>query len=170
MARYKPQVGKIKDLDDANLALKEMGILERELEGIDAEAQKQCGAIKEKAAKEGEPIRDRILELSTALGAFTEYNKADIFPKDRKTIELTFGVIGFRQTTSIHVKKSTLELLQKLNLQRFIRVKEEPDKEAMRELTDEALAQVDAVRKVKDDFFAEPNREEVNKDLLKRSA
>jgi hypothetical protein len=45
--------------------------------------------------------------------------------------------------------------------------KEEPDKDAMAEMNDETLAQVDAVRKVKDDFFCEANKEEANKELLK---
>jgi hypothetical protein len=34
-------------------------------------------------------------------------------------------------------------------------------------MTDEELAQVDAVRKVKDAFFCEANKEEINKELLK---
>jgi phage host-nuclease inhibitor protein Gam len=57
--------------------------------------------------------------------------------------------------------------LRKLGFSKYIRVKEEPDKEAMAELDDESLAQVDAVRKVKDAFFCEANKEEVNKELLK---
>ena len=60
--------------------------------------------------------------------------------------------------------------MQKLGLSAYLRVKTEPDKERMAELDDETLLQVDAVRKVKDDFFCEPNKEEVNKDLLKQSA
>ena len=40
MARYKPNIGKIKTLEDANLALKEIGLLEHELEAIDTEAHK----------------------------------------------------------------------------------------------------------------------------------
>ena len=65
------------------------------------------------------------------------------------------------------MKKTTLELLKKLHLDKYIRIKEEPDKEAMSALDDDALAQVDAVRKIKDDFFCEANKEEVNKELLK---
>jgi phage host-nuclease inhibitor protein Gam len=65
------------------------------------------------------------------------------------------------------VKKTTVELLKKLKLDRYILVKEEPSKEAMADLDDETLHQVDAVRKVKDDFFCEADKEEVNKELLK---
>jgi hypothetical protein len=40
----------------------------------------------------------------------------------------------------------------------------------MSALDDETLAQVDSVRKVKDDFFCEADKEEINKELLKEQA
>ena len=169
MARYKPAQSKLETIEDVDLALKEIGLLERELEAIDAEAHKQISEAKQKAAQKGEPMRKRIAEISTKIGAFAEYNKDDLF-KDRKSVELTFGVFGYRKSTSISVKKTTVELMKKLGLDSFLRIKIEADKEKMAELDDETLAQVDAVRKIKDDFFCQPNKEEVNKDLLKQSA
>jgi phage host-nuclease inhibitor protein Gam len=166
MARYKPTVGKIKTIGDADLALKEIGLLEYQLEAIDGEANKEIAAIKEKCAKEGEGLRSRIADLSALLGAYAEYNRAELF-KDRKSVELSFGSFGYRKSTAISVKKTTLELLKKLGLARYIRIKEEPDKEAMAGLDDDTLVQVDAARKVKDAFFCEANKEEVNKELLK---
>jgi phage host-nuclease inhibitor protein Gam len=166
MARLKPKVAKIDNLEDANLVLKEIGLLERELEAIDAEAHKKLSEIKGEAVKEGEPVRKRLANLSALLGAFAEYNKDDLF-KDKKTVELTFGIFGYRKSTSITVRKTTVELLRKLNLVQYIRIKEEPDREAMASMEDEQLAQVDAVRKVKDDFFCEADKEEINKELLK---
>ncbi|MDR0877248.1 MAG: host-nuclease inhibitor Gam family protein [Treponema sp.] len=166
MARLKPQVGKINSLEDANLVLKEIGLLEKELESIDSDAHKQIAEIKGDAVKKGEPIRKRITDDSALLGAYAEYNRGDLF-KDKKTVQLSFGIFGYRKSTSISVKKTTLELLKKLNLTKYIRLKEEADKEAMAELGDDTLAQVDAVRKVKDDFFCEADKEEINKELLK---
>ena len=52
--RYKPDTGKLNSLDDVDLALKEIGLAEKELEAIDAKAAKEIAAIKERAAKEGE--------------------------------------------------------------------------------------------------------------------
>lgn len=166
MARYKPNIGKIKTLEDANLVLKEIGLLEYEIEAIDTEAYKQIAEIKADCAKQGEGLRKRITDLSALLGAFAEYNREELF-KDRKSQKLSFGEFGYRKSTSISVKKTTLELLKKLKLVRYIRIKEEIDKDLMAEMTDESLAQVDAVRKVKDSFFCEANREQVNKELLK---
>ena len=164
--RHKPSVGKIKSLDDANLALKEIGLLELELERLDAEAHKRIAEIKAESAKQGEGIRGQIVSLTTLLGAYAEYNREELF-RDKKSAVLSFDEFGYRKSTSISIKKTTLELLKKLKLGKYVRIKEEPNKEAMAELDDEALAQVDAVRKVTNDFFCAANTEEVNKALLK---
>lgn len=164
--RIKPQVGKIQSLEDVNIALRDIGLAEKELEAIDTAAHKKIAEIKTEAAKKGEELRNRIAEISAKVQAYAEYNREDLF-KERKSIELSFGIIGFRKTTKISVKKTTLELLKKLSLTKCVRIKEEPNKEAMAELDDETLLQVDAVRKVTDDFFCQTNTEEVNKDLLR---
>ncbi|MDR0387258.1 MAG: host-nuclease inhibitor Gam family protein [Treponema sp.] len=166
MARLKPNVKKIESLEDANLTLKEIGLLERELETIDGDAHRQIAEIKTAAVKAGESPRKRIADLSALLGAYAEYNRTELF-RDRKTVQVSFGIFGYRRSTAISVKKTTLELLEKLGLDKYIRVKKEPDKEAMAFMDDDALAQVEAVRKVKDDFFCQADKEEINKDLLK---
>lgn len=166
MARHKPNVKRIETIEDANLVLREIGLLETELKTIDSEAHKEIAEIKSEAAKQGEPKRNRIAELSGLLGAYAEYNKDELF-RDRKSVELSFGVFGYRASTSISVKKTTIELLKKLHLGKYIRVKEEPNKEALAALDDETLHQVDAVRKLKNDFFCEANIEKINEDLLK---
>ncbi|MCL1812253.1 MAG: host-nuclease inhibitor Gam family protein [Treponema sp.] len=169
MARYKPTPERLETLEDVNSVIREVGLLEREIETLDAETQKQIGEIKAACAKQGKPLRERIIELTAKIQAFSEYNKADLF-KDRKSIKLVFGDFGYRKSTSISTKKTTVGLLEKLKLLKYIRIEKQPDKEAMKEMNDESLAQVDAVRKVKDEFFCQPNREEVNKDLLKQAS
>lgn len=164
--RYKPGCDKLDSLEDVNLALKDIGLAERELDAIDAKAAKEIAEIKEKAAKAGEKLRNQILELSSKISAYAEYNRAELF-KDKKTVELAFGLFGYRKSTKISVKKTTLELLKKLGFTACVRIKEEPDKDAMSSLSDEQLSSVDASRKVSNDFFCEANLEEVNKDLLK---
>jgi hypothetical protein len=47
-------------------------------------------------------------------------------------------------------------LLKKLKPDKYIRLKEEPDKDAMAAMTDEEPATVDVVQKIKDDFSAKP--------------
>lgn len=165
MARIKPMTGKLESLEDVNLALRDIGLAERELTQIDTEAHKKIAEIKTAAAEKGEALRKRISELSSKIQAYSDYNRDELF-KDRKTVELSFGIFGYRKSTKISVKKTTVDLLRKLNLLNCIRVKEEPDKDAMAALDDETLGQLDAVRKVTDDFFCEANTEEVNRELL----
>lgn len=167
--RYKPAAKKLETVDDVNLALRDIGLWEKELEAIDTEAHKRIAEIKTEAAKSGEKLRGKIAETAAKIQAFAEYNKDELF-KDKKSIELSFGFFGYRKSTKISIKKTTLELLKKLHLDKCIRVKEEADKEAMRDLDDDTLSQVDAVRKVTDDFFCETKAEEINKDLLKQGA
>ena len=155
----------IKNLDEANLALAEIGGLHLKLEAIDGKANERIGEIKEKAAKAGEDARNRIQELDSALVLFAEYNKAELF-KDKKTVPLSYGNIGFRLSTKVTVKKTTLELLRKL-FPKGLRIKEEINKDELKTWDDSQLAQVDAAKTEQDTFFYEVNREEVNKDLLK---
>lgn len=164
--RYKPKVERYETLKDVDAALRELGMAERSLEALDAQAEEEIAHVRERAAKAGEKDRAKIEEITARLGAFAEYKKAETF-KDRKSLDLTFGTIGYRQSTSISVKKTTVELLKKVGLEGCIRIKEEPDKDALAMLDDESLSQVDAVRKIKDCFFCETNREAINAELVK---
>ena len=166
--RIKPQAGKLESLDDVNLALRDIGLKEKELDAIDSKAAKEIAEIKTRAAKDGEELRKEIAETAAKIQAYAEYNKAELF-KDKKSVDLSFGKIGYRQSTKISVKKTTLELLKKLGFKSCGRIKEECDKDAMGNLSDDDLKSVDAARKVSNDFFCEANMEEVNKDLLKQA-
>ena len=163
-----PTPQQIKNLDEANTALAEIGSLQLKLEAIDGKASEKIGKIKEQAAKDGEESRNRIQELDSALALYAEYNKQELF-KEKKTIGLSYGNIGFRLSTKVSIKKTTLELLEKLNFWKAIRVKKEVDKEELKTWDNEQLAQVDAAKIEQDTFFYEVNREEINKDLLRVS-
>ncbi len=156
----------IKSLDDANVALAEIGRLTLQIEAIDGKATEKIGKIKEDAAIKGKEARERIQEIESALSLYADYNKAELF-KDRKTIPLSYGEIGFRLSTKVSIKRTSLELIKKLFPGKGIRIKEEVDKEQLNDWSDEELAQVDAAKVAQDTFFYVVNRDEVNKDLLK---
>ncbi len=186
--------GKIESLDDVNMALKDIGLAQKELDAIDAKANAEIAKIKEKALKDGESLRTKITESASKIQSYAEYNKDELF-KDAKSIELSFGKIGYRKSTKISVKKTTLDMLKKLldgrklelekaeseekrnaitvlitKIQSCIRVKEEPNKESLGLMDDAFLQTVGASRKITNDFFCEANIEEVNKDLLTQGA
>ena len=186
--------GKIESLDDVNMALKDIGLAQKELDAIDAKANAEIAKIKEKTLKDGESLRTKITESASKIQSYAEYNKDELF-KDAKSLELSFGKIGYRKSTKISVKKTTLEMLKKLldgrrlelekaeseekrnaitvlitKIQSCIRVKEEPNKESLGLMDDAFLKTVGASRKITNDFFCEANIEEVNKDLLTQGA
>lgn len=186
--------GKIESLDDVNMALKDIGLAQKELDAIDAKANAEIAKIKEKALKDGESLRTKITESASKIQSYAEYNKDELF-KDAKSIELSFGKIGYRKSTKISVKKTTLDMLKKLldgrklelekaeseekrnaitvlitKIQSCIRVKEEPNKESLGLMDNAFLQTVGASRKITNDFFCEANIEEVNKDLLTQGA
>ncbi len=154
--RKKPEikVKKITSLNEADLVLRRIAELNNIVKKIEADADEEINRIKEAAKKEAEGILDEIEALEHSLAIFSEYNKEELF-KDKKTIELTFGLFGFRQSTSISIKKDTLELLKQHGFKEAIKIKESVNKEIMRDWSDEKLKLVNAKRVVKDSFWVE---------------
>ena len=170
MARTKSNELTIKSLEEADFILKEMCELESKIEAIDNESNEKIAKLKETAAAEGKPLRDRYKSCVKAIEAYARYFRGEIF-NDKKSLVRAFGTFGFRKAPdAISVTKETADLLQKHGLEQYVRTKIEPDKEAMLSLDDETLAKVGAAKKQKEDFFVETKREQVNQDQLKQSA
>lgn len=192
--RYKSSSDtKIESLEQVNLALRDIGQAEKELALIDAKANEEISKLKEKALKEGEENRKFITETVAKIQSYAEYNKSELF-KDTKSLELAFGKIGYRKSTKISVKKTTVELLKSLlgqnrltlestsdaekktalagfiaKIEACIRVKEEPNKDALSLMEDSFLHEVGASRKVTNDFFCEATPDNVNEEVLKHA-
>ena len=160
----------LKNLDDADKTLQKLCEIESQLETIDNTADEEMAAIKERAATEGKLLREQHKEYIAALEAYAAYYREELF-RDRKSLERPFGTFGYRKAPdSIHVCKETADLLKQHGLDEYIRVKIEPDKEAMLSLSEDTLTLVRASRRSKEDFFVEPKREQVNQDLAKQGA
>jgi len=141
----------ILSLRDAEEALAEIGRLQNELDAIDAKGSEQISKIKQKMAKDGDVQRARIQAFEANLALYAKYNKSELF-KEKKNIEVSTGSFGFRLSTSVRTKKTTVELLKKLYPGRALRVKEEPDKDQLKDWTDEDLVSIDAAKTTKDEF------------------
>jgi len=159
--RVKPQnIVPLKNLNQVDDALFKIAQMRTKLKRIDAEAEEQINAIREKAAKEAEPLKAEIEKLENGIFAFSEYHKSELFDK-KKTVELTFGFIGYRKSTKISVKKTTVEKLKEMGLLDAIIIKESPNKEVLSQYPDEILKQADAKRVVEEKFWYEVKEEEI---------
>lgn len=191
--RYKPENGKIENLEDVNQALYDIKQAEAEIAKIDAAADAQISKIKEKAAKDGEKHRNTIQAMVAKIQAYADYNKDTLFVK-AKSIELENGTFGYRLSTKVSVKKTTLELLHKLigrttesmkaesdraekarlkeeiaKLEVCIKTEEKLMKASIGELSDEQRIAISATKTSEDAFFCETSKEEVNQDMLRQA-
>ena len=156
MTRTRLTIKKIETLDEADEALKEIKIRELTLEKIKNETEQAIQKIREDAAKKAKPYQNEIAAIENALALFGDYNKDELFSK-KKSITLNFGNIGFRKSTKVSTKKTTLELLKKFGLKTAIRTKETIDKDELKKWDKEKLAQVGAKLKEDDIFYYETN-------------
>lgn len=159
----------IEDLAGADKALAEIAEHERDLAYIEAAMNKAIDKAKTEAEKLAAPIRARLAALDNGLHAFGAHHKVEVVQGKRRSVELTFGTLGFRQSTEVKPMPKTtwtrvLELLKQKGYDQAVRVKEEPDKDVLHTYTDEELAEVSVRRVAKDSFWYEVKAEAVNGD------
>ncbi len=154
--RSKPVVEtrKITSLSEADGMLHEMADLKAKIRKVQADADIAVNAIKESMMETVRPMLEQIEAMEKSLAVYSEYNRTELF-NDKKTIELQFGLFGYRQSTSVSIKKTTLELLQKHGFDDAITIKPQVNKEIMRSWSTERLALVDATLVVEDKFWIE---------------
>ena len=105
-----------------------------------------------------------------SLAPYAEYHKDELF-LEKRSVGLTFGKLSFHHSTRISIKgrpeeKSTLFLLKKLFKGKAIRLKEEVNKDELKDWPTEKLTQINAKREERDNFGYEIDRQAVNEGLL----
>ncbi len=109
----------VRDLAEANGVLAEIGALKRRKERIDQDLSDRVDQLKAEAEAKAAPILERIASLENGLLAFAEYNKADVFG-ERRSKELTHGVLGYRKSTEIATKSGHTLAMWNRMLQCFL--------------------------------------------------
>lgn len=153
----KPLIIPIPDWQHVDAIVRRIGDLQLEIVGCEQKAKDKIDKAKAELAESVKPIQDKIQLHTHSIEAFAVNNRKDFGKSQSK--KLNFGLLGWRKSTSISVKKTTLELVQKIfgrNHKKYIHVKETVNKEALKQLTDEQLASIAAQRKIKEAFFVEP--------------
>ena len=126
---------------DAMRDIKAIGDLQRELGRIEADINDQIANLTKQAAPKIESLRERLTELQAGVHTWCEAHRVELCGKG-KTANLVTGEVSWRQrppSVSIRGADTVLETLLRMGLGRFVRVKNEPNKEAM-------LNEPDAVR------------------------
>jgi len=144
-------------------ALAEMAALERKMIQADLDMREICDAAKEHARAIKAPLEARYDELEAAIKKWATMNKTELF-RERKSLDLAFGVFGFTAGTSIRQmngvpEEETLAKIKTLGFTDAIRLVEEVNKEAMERWTDERLALVGCRRLTVDRWHCKTKQE-----------
>lgn len=127
-------------------AVAEIGRRQRERDRIQAAMNDELSAVKQRFEEEAAPHADAIKTLSAGVQTWCEANRDELTNDGKvKTANLASGKVSWRirpPKVSLKAIDNVLAALKELKLTRFIRVKEEVNKEAI-------LAEPDAVQHVK---------------------
>jgi phage host-nuclease inhibitor protein Gam len=120
---------------EAELALAKIAELQRSRIEIMAIAERKISTINEDARQDTLPIDLEISELVKNLSYYAEYNRVALTDNNKtKTVKFVHGMLQWRMTpvaVTVRGVDDVLKRLKQLGLTRFIRIKEEIDKEAM---------------------------------------
>lgn len=170
MPKHKPVDTALRDWGEANLALAEIGDIQRNINIITTEAEQHIASIRTQMDVQLAPFNKRRKAVEASLEQFAIHNKAD-FGKARSR-RLVFGVIGWRKGTG-KLKllrgwswKKVVEKLDALGYRKYLRLNPKADKEALEkdhrsgELAAERLARFGLKWSVEDEFYYELKRED----------
>ena len=121
--------------DDIEVAIKEVGDLNRELERLAIEQNDQLAAITEKYAPQINAIKEQLTPKQDAIQAWCESHRDELTQNGKtKTGSFNTGEVQWRQrppSVGIRGVDSVLDSLKMRGFTQFIRIKEEINKEAM---------------------------------------
>lgn len=129
-ASYTPQ-----SREQVSVDIKKIGDIQRELTRIEADANDQIAVIMNQNTPKIEALRAELDVLQKGVQTWCEANRADITKDGKtKTANLITGEVAWRtkpDSVSLKGVELIIEALKKLKLDRFIRRKEEVNKDAI---------------------------------------
>ncbi|EAA9303188.1 host-nuclease inhibitor Gam family protein [Salmonella enterica] len=128
-ASYTPQ-----SKEQVSVDIKKIGDIQRELTRIETDANDQIAVIMNQNTPKIEALRAELDVLQKGVQTWCEANRSTITKGDSKTANLITGEVAWRKKPdSVNLKgvEIVIETLKKLKLDRFIRRKEEVNKDAI---------------------------------------
>lgn len=149
----------LKSWEDVDRTLREIALAQIALDEIEGDMNKQITGIKEIAAREAQPIQERIEKLGADIKAYVDEHQEELGKK--KTKALNFGETGYRQSTTITVPKDKAkleEIIRRLKARKMsdcLITKVTINKDSLRQYGKERVLEVGANYKQKDVFWFE---------------
>lgn len=120
--------------DQTQTAIHELGNVQRELIRVETDVNDEIAEITAAHKDEIDALKTRIETLTNGIQTWCEAHRVELCGNSGKTANLITGEVSWRQrppSVSIRAADKVIETLRALGLTRFIRSKDEPNKEAM---------------------------------------
>lgn len=153
--------------DMAASDIKTIGDLNRQLARVSAAMNDEIADVTEKYQQEIDDLKDRVQTLQGGVQAWCEANRSDLTNGGKvKTANLITGNVQWRQrppSVSVRGAETVIDTLKRMGFARFVRTKEEINKEAILNEADEVrgIAGITVVTGV-EDFVIEPFEQDLN--------
>jgi phage host-nuclease inhibitor protein Gam len=163
MARVKATDDRLNSWDDVDRIFRLICEAELAIEEQQTEMRRAIDEAKERAVRMTSPIRTSIDTLAGQIKAFVNEERDNM---EGKTKFLTFGTVGFRKSTEIGFARGfksedVIAKLRELGFGDCVSVTEKVNRDVLRTKPDKVLEAVGAVKRVKDDFWYESNKEKL---------
>lgn len=120
---------------DCAADIKTLGDLQRQMARLQADMNDEIGATTKRYQPQLEALTGRIETLQAGVQVYCEAHRAELTSGGKtKTANLVTGEVQWRQrppSVSIRGAEAVLDTLVRMGLTRFIRTRQEPNKEAM---------------------------------------
>ncbi|MFQ1013683.1 host-nuclease inhibitor Gam family protein [Avibacterium paragallinarum] len=164
--RLKSDTIRYQTREEVEIAIKDIGDLQRELQRLATHQNDELAAITEKYAPKITALQEQMKPLQRAIEVWCEANRAELTQNGKtKTGSFNTGEVQWRQrppSVSIRKADEVLARLRALGLTQFIRTKEELNKEAM--LAEPNIASTVTgitIKTAVEDFVIKPFEQEV---------
>lgn len=151
----------LNSVEDTQVAIKKMGDVQREYLRMSTKMNDEIALVTENYAADLEELKAQVEQLQTGIQAFCESRRTDLTNNGKiKTVKFTTGEVSWRQrppSVSIRGVDGVLEMLERMGLNKFIREKQEVNKDAILNEPDEVkgIAGIN-VRTGIEDFIVKP--------------
>lgn len=143
--------------DDVNSAMKRFAELNVKKKALENEQNTRIDAVKKETSLQAEELLKEIDLIKKEITRFAEQHRDEFTQKRTKV--LTFGKISFRYTSWVWVQdvKSAIKSLKSFAMDKYLRVKEELDKDALLDADPKLLAKCGIQLRSGDKITIEPD-------------
>lgn len=160
-ARRRLEDTALKSWTEVDDTLREIGRIDLEIESMEAEYNRKITDLKEELANQAQPLQERKAFLERLVKEFAETHRDGLDGK--KSRELNFGRIGFRQSTKLILRnvKAIIAALKARGMTDCIVIKEQVSKDTLKKYDPATVEAVGAKIKTEDVFWYEVNRDKL---------